>query len=168
MAFPFWFVSLRIKLDRLAAFTHILEGNRSMSHLVSKHLINDRSIVFSEAMVGVLSGQDSRMRHGDVAESISDLFARGKTLDGAEPAGYELGQWKGRFMCDDVPAVPVEDNAYFAWVSTDFWDYSPNLAFFTETEFRALFVDCCRNYVAEHPDRREEFSHALELNGMAL
>lgn len=146
----------------------MVDLSRVKFYWLSEGFDTDRAVVFATAMVGVLSGQDRRMRHGDVAESITDLFARGKTLDGAEPAGYELGQWKGRFMCDDVPGGPVEDNAYFAWVSSDFWDYSPNLVFFTETEFRELFVDCCRNYVVEHPDRREEFSHALELNGMAL
>jgi hypothetical protein len=31
-----------------------------------------------------------------------------------------------------------------------------------------LFEDCCRNYVAAHPDRAEEFGAALTANGMSL
>jgi len=142
--------------------------DRVRFYYMSNKYVSDSAAIFATAMVGVLSGQDSRMRVGDVMESITDLFARGKTLDGAEPAGYEIGQWKGRFMCDDEPSHPVDGECFFAWVSTDFWDYEPNLAFFTEAEFKELFVDCCRNYVGLHPERKEEFEQALATNGMRL
>lgn len=137
-----------------------------MFYCLSDNLVNDQSMVFATAFGMVLSGQDRRMRIVDVKESIADLFARGKTLDGAEPAGYELGQWKGRFMCDDEPAATVDGKPYFAWVSTDFWDYVPNLVFFTEAEFKELLVNCCRNFIAVHPERKEEFEEALAANGM--
>lgn len=96
------------------------------------------------------------------------MISEGKTQDGAEPAPYEIGRWGSRFMCQDNPSQLVDDDMYYAWVSTDFWDYEPNLVFYTKEEFIKLFIDCCRNYVANHPERREEFAAAMAANGMSL
>lgn len=123
---------------------------------------------FGLAAALVLGGVDSRFGPGHVMHAISSLIAEGKTLDGAEPAGYEIGQWKHRFMCDEKPITEVSDDAYFVWVSSDFWDYDPPLVIYTKAEFTTLFEDCCRNFVADHPDRREEFAAALAANGMSL
>lgn len=137
-----------------------------MFYCLSDQLVNDRSIVFATAFGMVLSGQDRRMRVGDVLKTTTELIAKGITQDGAEPAPYELGRWGARFMCEEEPAQPVDDDMYYAWVSTDFWDYDPNLVFYTKAEFIELFVDCCRNYVASNPERREEFAAAMAANGI--
>lgn len=149
-----------------------------MSYCISDHLLNKRSIVFAEVMSLVLQGVDCRMHQGEVMAATHELFVEGKTLDGAEPAGYELGQWKGRFMCTDEPRIPVDGETYFAWVSSDFWDFDPNLVFFTKLEFMNLFEDCCRNFVNDTKslswynkkpiNRSEEFSKALAAHGMCL
>ena len=123
---------------------------------------------FAIAMAHVIAGSDSRFRTGDVLKTATELITKGVTQDGAEPAPYELGRWGGRFTCEDQPAQPVEDDKYYAWVSTDFWDYEPNLVFYTKAEFMELFADCCRNYVTRHPERKEEFAEALAANGMTL
>lgn len=123
---------------------------------------------FGLAATLVLGGVDNRFGSGYVMHAVSSLIAEGKTLDGAEPAAYEIGQWKHRFMCDEKPTAEVSEDAYFAWVSSDFWDYEPNLVFYTKAEFMNLFEDCCRNFVAAHPDRGEEFAFALAANGMSL
>lgn len=123
---------------------------------------------FAIAMWLVLVGSDSRFREGDVLKTTTELISKGITQDGAEPAPYEIGRWGARFMCDDEPPQPVDDDMYYAWVSTDFWDYDPNLVFYTKAEFIELFLDCCRNYVASHPERREEFALAMKANGLEL
>jgi hypothetical protein len=138
-------------------------------YLLSEKFDAERHASFATATTLVMvGGADCRMRPGDVMKSVTDLFSQGRTLDGAEPAGYEIGQWKGRCMCEDEAESPVDGETYFAWVSTNFWDYDPNLVFYTKAEFAELFVDCCRNYVADNPDRRQEFVQALAANGMTL
>lgn len=121
---------------------------------------------FAVAIWLVLVGSDSRFREGGVLKTMTELISKGITQDGAEPAPYEIGRWGARFMCDEEPAQPVDDDMYYAWVSTDFWDYDLNLVFYTKAEFIELFIDCCRNYVASHPERREEFALAMNANGL--
>lgn len=53
---------------------------------------------FGVAAMLVLGGVDSRFRPGQVLRTVSELISGRTTLDGAEPAGYEIGQWKQRFM----------------------------------------------------------------------
>lgn len=110
----------------------------------------------------------SRNQPGQIARAISALITEGQTLDGAEPAGYEIGQWKHRFMCDEEPEIRVPEDSYFAWVSSMFWDYDPSLVFYNKAEFMTLLEDCCRNFVVAHPERQNEFSTALAANGMSL
>lgn len=110
----------------------------------------------------------SRKSPGQIAHAIESLISDGQTLDGAEPAGYEIGQWKHRFMCDEEPESEVPEDAYFAWVSPMFWDYDPPLVIYSKAEFMKLFEDCCRNFVAAHPEQRDEFAAALAANGMSL
>ena len=123
---------------------------------------------FGVATMLVLGGVASRFQPGQVLSAITELVSEGKTLDGAEPAGYEIGQWKHRFMCDEEPESEVPEDAYFAWVSPMFWDYDPPLVIYSKAEFMTLFEDCCRNFVAAHPERRDEFAAALAVNGMSL
>lgn len=120
------------------------------------------------AICHVIGGSDSRMRPGYVMKAITELFAEGKTLEGATPAPYEIGQWKNRYFCEIEPIPPVSADTYFAWVSDEYWDYEPNLVFYSKAEFIELFADCCRNYVANSPERREEFALAMAANGMTL
>lgn len=120
----------------------------------------------------------SRRLPGQLLQSISTIFNGEQTLDGAEPAGYEIGPWKCRSMCDDEPDGNVPEDAYFAWVSPLFWDYDPPVVIYTRADFMTLFEDCCRNYVAalkisspfnpEPIDRSKEFAEALSVNGMSL
>lgn len=123
---------------------------------------------FGVATTLALSGVDSRLRPGQVLRAIRELISEGTTLDGAEPAGYEIGQWRHRFMCDEEPENELPDDTYFAWVSPLFWDYDPPLVTYGKAEFMTLFEDCCRNFVALHPERRLEFEEALTANGMSL
>lgn len=139
-----------------------------MFYSLSDELVDDHSIVFATALGMVLSGSDSRMRSGDVLKTITQLISEGKTQDGADPAPYEIGRWGYRFMCEDMPSQSVDDDMYYAWVSTDFWDYKPNLVFYTKEKFIYLFVECCRNYVEKRPERREEFAAAMAANGIAF
>lgn len=123
---------------------------------------------FAVAISLVIAGVDSRFRPGDVLKATTRLFEEGKTVDGAEPASYEMGRWGSRFMCDQESPEEVNEETYFAWVSRDFWDFEPNLTFYTKKKFMELFEDCCRNYITTHPERRAEFTEALIANGMSL
>lgn len=145
-----------------------LDGDPIRFPCLSRQFRIDDNGPFAIAMAFVLAGTDSRFRQGDVLKTTTELISKGITQDGAEPAPYEMGRWGARFMCDEEPAQPVDDDMYYAWVSTDFWDYDPNLVFYTKAEFIELFIDCCRNYVASHPERREEFALAMNANGLEL
>lgn len=139
-----------------------------MIYLLSDRFDPEKSVVAALAITLILDGVHSRFREGDVLKTTTELISKGITQDGAEPAPYEVGRWGARFMCDEEPAQAVDDDMYYAWVSTDFWDYEPNLVFYTKAEFVELFIDCCRNYVASHPERREEFALAMNANGLVL
>ncbi|MFY7866374.1 hypothetical protein [Roseateles sp.] len=136
--------------------------------LSSRFRFSDHAVfaVATSLILSELSG--SRHQPGRIHAAITALIGTGVALDGAEPAGHEIGKWQHKFMCDEIPPAPVDGSAYFAWVSSDFWDYDPPLVIYTKVEFMTLLEDCCRNFVAAHPNCREEFAAALAANGMSL
>jgi len=120
---------------------------------------------FAVSATLVISGGEGYFRPGDVMDHMTRLISRGVPFDSQQYT--ELGQWLHR--ADDVVApMQVDDDAYYAWVDPDFWDLDPHLGIYTRADFMTLFEDCCRNFVAEHMDRAEEFADALRANGMSL
>ncbi|MGC4062140.1 MAG: hypothetical protein QM749_15360 [Aquabacterium sp.] len=117
------------------------------------------------AVMLVLSGGEGYFRSGDVMRHMTRLIQDGGTFDSQQYT--EIGRWDRR-NDDVISPTPVADDAFYAWADPGFWDYDPPLVTYTKAEFMTLFEDCCRNFVAAHPERREEFAAALAANGMSL
>lgn len=120
---------------------------------------------FALATTLVISGGEGYFRPGDVMRQMTRLIQDGGTFDSQQYT--EIGRWDRR-NSDVVSPRAVDDLAFYAWADPGFWDYDPPLVTYTKAEFMTMFEDCCRNYVAQHPDRRDEFAKALDANGMSL
>jgi hypothetical protein len=132
---------------------------------LSSKFLSDQHGPLAEGIALVIEGGEGYFRAGDVMDHMTRLIGKGVPFDSQQYT--EIGQWRNR--ADDVVSPrPVDDDAYYAWADPDFWDYDPPLVIYTKAEFMTLFEDCCRNFVAAHPDRREEFAAALAANGMSL
>ena len=131
----------------------------SLKYKISKHG------PLSLSLAHILSGGDGALCKVDVMDHMTCLISDGIPFNG--PDGYEIGRWGNR-IDDIVSAETTSDDMYYAWVDLDLWDYDPHLVLYTKEEFMILFEDCCQNYVASHPERKEEFAAALAANGMSL
>ena len=143
-----------------------LDGDPIRYPLISKRYKVLKHGPFSLATANVLSGSDGFFRKGDVMSHMTLLFQRGTSFPSHEQT--EIGRWNHRDLCQQKFDFFVSDDTYYAWVDPDLWDYEPHLVLYTKDEFKILFKDCCRNYVAAHPERKEEFAAALAANGMSL
>ena len=142
-----------------------LDGDPIRYPLISKRYKIFKHGPLSLASANILSGSDGFFRKGDVMDHMTCLIRDGIPFNG--PDGYEIGRWDNR-MSDIESTSTTKDDMYYAWVDPDLWDYDPHLVLYTKEEFMTLFEDCCRNYVAAHPERKEEFAAALAANGMSL
>ena len=142
-----------------------LNGDPIRYPLISKRYKVLKHGSLSLASANILSGGDGFFRKGDVMDHMTCLIRDGIPFNG--PDGYEIGRWDNR-MSDIESTSTTKDDMYYAWVDPDLWDYDPHLVLYTKEEFMTLFEDCCRNYVAAHPERKEEFAAALAANGMSL
>ncbi|NDH68435.1 MAG: hypothetical protein EBY22_11160 [Gammaproteobacteria bacterium] len=143
-----------------------LDGDPIRYPLLSKKYKISRHGPLSLALTNVLAGDDGFFCSGDVMNHMKLLFQRGTSFPSHERT--EVGRWDHRDLCEEKFDFPVADDMYYAWVDPDLWDYDPHCVLYTKEEFMTLFEDCCRNYVAAHPDRAEEFGAALAANGMSL
>ncbi len=134
-------------------------------YLLSKQYWSDKNGPLAASVTQAPSGGDGAFRKGDVMDHMTCLIRDGIPFNG--PDGYEIGRWGNR-MDDMESSEATSDDMYYAWVDPDLWDYDPHLVLYTKEEFMTLFEDCCRNYVASHPERKEEFAAALAANGMSL
>jgi len=135
------------------------------SYLLSSKFSFAEHGAFAVSATLVISGGEGYFRPGDVLDHMTRLIGRGVPFDSQQYT--ELGQWIHR--ADDIVApMRVDDESYYAWVDPNFWDLDPHLGIYTKSDFMMLFEDCCRNFVAEHTDRAEEFAHALSVNGISL
>ena len=134
-------------------------------YLLSDHLYEVKHAQLAAAVMLTITGGDGSFRKGDVTDHMTCLMRDGIPFNG--PDGYEIGRWDNRFS-DIESTQTTSDDMYYAWVDPDLWDYDPHCVLYTKEEFMTLFEDCCRNHVAAHPDRAEEFGAALAANGMSL
>ena len=121
---------------------------------------------FAFATMLVLSGGEGYFRPGDVMRHMTSLIHEGASFDTQQQT--EIGRWDRRFDIELTPVPDIPSEHYFAYVDPNYWDYDPPLVTYTKAEFMTLFEDCCRNFVAHSPERREEFAAALVANGMSL
>ena len=142
-----------------------LDGDPIRYPLISKKYKVLKHGPLSLALANIFSGSDGYFRKGDVMNHTTCLIRDGIPFNG--PDGYEIGRWDNRFS-DVESSKATSDDMYYAWVDPDLWDYDPHCVLYTKEEFMTLFEDCCRNHVAAHPDRAEEFGAALAANGMSL
>ena len=135
-------------------------------YLLSKQYWSNENGPLAASVTQALSGSHGFFCTGDVMDHMTLLFQRGTSFPSHEQT--EIGRWDHRDLCQDKFNIPVSDDMYYAWVDPDLWDYDPHFVLYTKEEFMTLFEDCCRNYVASHPERKEEFAAALAANGMSL
>lgn len=114
----------------------------------------------------LLHGGDGYFRIGDVMKHMTQLIRCGTSFPTHQQT--EIGRWDQRYLVDLDPLPDIPNDHYYAWVAPGYHDYEPPLVTYTKTDFMILFEDCCRNFVAHHPDSIEEFSLAMKANGMSL
>lgn len=135
------------------------------AHLLSEKFLFNEHAVFALSAMLVIGGGEGYFRPGKVLTQMTDLITKGIAFDSQQYT--ELGKWGNR--SNNIASIEeVPDESYFAWADKNFWSYEPNLKIYTKPQFMILFEDCCRNFVALHPDRAYEFSQALSVNGMSL
>ncbi len=134
-----------------------LDFSRESFYLLSKDLYEIKHAPLALAVTMTITGGDGFFRKGDVMDHMTCLIRDGIPFSG--PDGYEIGRWGNR-MDDIVSTETASDDMYYAWVDPDLWDYDPHLVLYNKKEFMKLFEDCCRNYVALQPERKEEFAAA--------
>ena len=117
------------------------------------------------AITLVLSGSDGYFRKGNVLRHMNMLLQDGLPFDTQD--GTEVGRWGNRSSGIDS-SDDVSECMYYAYVDPSCWELIPNLTICTRPEFMELFEDCCRNFVASEPSRREEYAEALAANGLSL
>ncbi|WP_143742331.1 hypothetical protein [Roseateles chitinivorans] len=135
------------------------------SYLLSGKFSFSEHAPFALAVMLVITGGEGYFRPGDVMRHMTQLIQEGVPFDSQQYT--EIGQWRNR-ASDVISPTPVEDDAYYAWADPGFWSYFSPLGIYTKSDFITLFEDCCRNFVVEHPERRDEFYEALSANGMSL
>lgn len=164
----------------------MLDFSKVKFYLLSEKYHNDKHCPLAAAVMLVITGGEGLFRPGDVMKHMTMLIQEGKTLSTGDGVSVEIGRWGDRYLAELDPN-PISDDMYFAWVDPGFFDYEPNLVFYTKTDFMELFADCCRNYVESEKtsvmdvsengvwrkvpngrDRTEEFAAAMAANGMTL
>jgi hypothetical protein len=135
-------------------------------YLLSKQYWSNKNKALAASITQALSGGHGFFYEGAVMNHMTLFFQHGTSYPSHEQT--EIGRWDHRELCHEKFDFSVSDDTYYAWVDPDLWDCDPNCVLYTKEEFMTLFEDCCRNYVAIHPERKEEFGAALAANGMSL
>lgn len=103
-----------------------------------------------------------------LASNVLGRLFEGNGNCGESVDAWEIMRWKYR-SDSELGLVDGDylDNDFLVWVDEASY-FKPNWKVYKESEFLKIFGACCRNFVAEYPEKRVEIADALSKHGISL